>query len=192
MVQYFGDNRGSLVVLICFSGQLAFAGYLVCQNVSRSFQTTSSSAKAKTTNLPNVKQVELESSEYSISSSTESNATSLPYAKQRELGSSEYSIPQGYALFFSSRDQSLQKYKIEINSRKNANGDIVYDVSWSDGVETVFVFWKNGDAEIITKQQNKAPIVDKGSYRFDSQGQLVVTSSSGSHSVFPDLIPAAN
>ena len=166
MLRYIEDNRGSLIVLICFCGQLTFAGHLIHQNINRSFQSSSSASKAETTDSS--------------------------YAKQIELESHEYSIPHGHALFFSSRDQSQQIYKVEINSRRNTNGDIVYDISWSDGVKTVYVFWKNGEAEIITKQKNDDSIVDRGSYKFNSKGQLVVSSSTGSYSVFPEFIVAAN
>lgn len=170
ILRYLDDNRGALIVLICFCGQLTFASHLFYRNVSRSFQPDSASA----------------------SHNRKSIAKAPSRFSQSDSGLRGYPIPKGHALFFSSHNQSQQIYKVEINSRRNFNRDIVYDISWSDGVKTVYIFWKNEEAEIITKQENKDSIVDRGSYKFNSEGQLVVSSSNGSYSVFPEFIVAAN
>jgi len=170
MLQYFDDNHGALVVLICFCGQLTFAGHLVYKNIYQSLQPGSSLAKNFSRNLDGV------------NSSLDQNNTEH----------SEITIPRGHALFFSQRKQAYEIYQVDIVSRRNSNGHVVYNISWSDGVETVFIFWKNGEAEVITKQNNSESILDKGSYKFDSKGRLVVTSSIGSYSVFPEFIPTAN
>ena len=112
-----------------------------------------------------------------------------------EMQDSEYQgimIPAGYALYYSRAKESTTAYQVDISSRTNSNKHVVYDISWSDGVETVFIFWANGDAEIITKYDGKESSIDTATYIVNSHDQTIVTAHTGSYSVFPGFRPVPN
>lgn len=125
-------------------------------------------------------------------SSTIKDSQSLQPIVTKKSRFKNIDISTNHALFYSQRSNTHRTFRVNIVPRKNANDDTVYDIDWSDGVQTVFVFWDNGHAEIITKQKNGKSVIDQAKYKNNHQDQMIVTSNSGSYSVFPGFEPLAN
>ena len=172
LLRYLKNNQGSIVVLVFFAGELAFAGNIIWNNIENSLNSVSSIVNEKSDQIKG-------------SNSLQPIVTNRSTFKNIEISAN-------HALFYSQRSNTHSTFRVTIVPRKNANDDTVYDIAWSDGVQTVFVFWDNGHAEIITKQKNGNSVVDQAQYQTNSQGQTIVTSNSGSYSVFPGFDPQSN
>jgi len=62
-----------------------------------------------------------------------------------------------------------------LRSRVNSNGNTVYDISWSDGDQSTYVFWRSGNVEIISK--SSAYSSGLGKYEVDNSNVVISTES---------------
>lgn len=89
------------------------------------------------------------------------------------------------------RDQEQQEFTCSVESRTNNNGHTIYDVSWSDGNKSTYVFWKDGNVEIIVLDSDKKPNVHTGTYTIGGDS-VQIRSNEGSVTVIDDISPVLN
>ncbi|MFQ6539107.1 MULTISPECIES: S1C family serine protease [Aphanothece] len=92
--------------------------------------------------------------------------------------------------------QSYKKPRAEeigcsINARLNNNGHTVYDVAWADGYRSSYVFWRDGDVEILSKGGAGQPDTHQGAFESFRDG-VAISSNEGSVTFLPGLEPSLN
>lgn len=89
------------------------------------------------------------------------------------------------ACYFETSRQALgagRGFGCSVSRRRNANGHIVWDVRWSDGQRSSYVFWDSGQADIIS-----AGTLYHGSW-FSRDGLTVIVHDSGAVTGLPIAI----
>lgn len=102
------------------------------------------------------------------------------------------SIPYGKARFKSGRTGKIEIIGVSLSQRKNVNGHTVYDASWADGVESKYVFWRNGSVEIFVKNSSGQYIRSNGSFSKDRDGGMSIFANNNTTTTFPKLSPVLN
>lgn len=100
-------------------------------------------------------------------------------------------IPQGKARFYSSTTKETKDIGVKLTSRKNPNKHTIIDSQWEDGFKSSYVFWKSGIVEILSTDGEGKIDNTPGTWT-QKDGNTVITSKTGSITIFPGLIPAAN
>ena len=119
--------------------------------------------------------------------------TGVTNSSSYSQNASSYStIPYGKARFRSGSTGETELIGVNISRRENANGHIVYDASWADGVDSKYVFWKNGSVEIFVKNSQGQYIRSLGSFSEDANSNTVVFASNNTTTTFSQLRPVLN
>ena len=100
-------------------------------------------------------------------------------------------IPQGKARFYSSTTKTTKDIGVTLDTRKNQNNHTIVDAQWEDGFKSSYVFWKSGIVEIISKDGEGKDDNTPGSWSQEN-GNIVITSKTGSITTFPGMIPDVN
>ena len=114
-----------------------------------------------------------------------------PFPRPASIADAVQLLP-GQASFTSYKTPSkTETFKVNKTNRKNNKGHWVLDVKYSDGYNASYVFWKNGTAEIISKDaQGK---LDNTPGTWKQKGKYVeITSKTGSKIIFSDFKPKPN
>lgn len=101
------------------------------------------------------------------------------------------SIATASCFFQSYKKPNGEEIGCSVSSRTNTNGHTVYDVAWSDGYRSSYVFWKGGTVEILSKGGTGALDTNRGNFLRRSEG-VEVTSNEGSITILRDLNPQEN
>lgn len=101
------------------------------------------------------------------------------------------SIATASCFFQSYKKPNGEEIGCSVSSRTNTNGHTVYDVAWSDGYRSSYVFWKGGTVEILSKGGTGALDTNRGNFRRRIEG-VEVTSNEGSTTILRDLNPQEN
>ena len=100
-------------------------------------------------------------------------------------------IPDGKARFYSDTTGKTEIFGVKLTSRKNQNGETVVDAEWEDGLKSTYVFWKSGIVEILSKD-GEGKIDNMPGTWTANDGDVSITSKSGSVTTFPNLNPPIN
>lgn len=112
-----------------------------------------------------------------------SNQVDAP-SKEQQLDSPQCSI-------HSYRESNAKQFDCSISRRVNSNGHTVYDVAWSDGNSSSYIFWVDGRVEILYKRPSMDSNVHLGFYEMLADG-VEIKSNEGSITLIPGLEPQAN
>lgn len=93
--------------------------------------------------------------------------------------------------FRSYRDSSTKTLSCQASVSTNTNGHTVYNVRWSDGYTSSYVFWSSGNVEIFSKDGQGKPDREAGQFTSNSEG-VEMTSSLGSVTFLAGLDPDVN
>lgn len=105
-------------------------------------------------------------------------------SKEQQLDSPQCSI-------HSYRESNAEQFDCSLSRRINLNGHTIYDVAWSDGNSSSYIFWGDGRVEILYKSPTKDSNVHIGSYERLADG-VQIKSNEGSITLIPGLDPHAN
>ncbi len=83
-------------------------------------------------------------------------------------------------------------YRYTTFRRINPNNDHVYDVNWSDGVKSSYVFWTDGIVEIFSKNGYGGTNRTQANYEVGPNGNCVIRVNTGSVTLFPSFKPIQN
>lgn len=100
-------------------------------------------------------------------------------------------IGQGKARFYSSTSKETKDIGVELTYRTNQNKHTIMDAKWEDGYESSYVFWTSGIVEILSTDGEGKLDNTPGSWT-QRDGNTIITSKTGSITIFPDLEPTAN
>jgi len=100
-------------------------------------------------------------------------------------------IEQGKARFYSSTSKETKDIGVRLTYRKNQNKHTILDAKWEDGFKSSYVFWNSGIVEILSKDGEGKLDNTPGTW-IQTDGNTVITSKTGSITIFPGLEPAAN
>ncbi len=100
-------------------------------------------------------------------------------------------IEQGKARFYSSTTKKTTDIGVELSYRQNQNKHMILDAEWEDGFKSSYVFWKSGIVEILSKDAEGKLDNTPGTWN-QTDGNTVITSKTGSITIFPSLEPKAN
>lgn len=109
-------------------------------------------------------------------------------------GYGQGSGPQAHepACFFQSYKNSQgEEIGCSLSSRVNSNGHTVYDVAWADGCSSSYVFWRDGEVEILSKRGGGRPDSHLGTFEQFRDG-VAIASNEGSVTFLPGLDPERN
>ncbi|MCP9928825.1 S1C family serine protease [Cyanobium sp. CH-040] len=94
-------------------------------------------------------------------------------------------------VFQSYKTPQAEEIGCSVSTRRNSNGHTVYDVAWADGYRSSYVFWRDGDVEILSKGGAGQPDTHLGTFEPFRDG-VAITSNEGSVTVLPNLEPSLN
>ena len=100
-------------------------------------------------------------------------------------------IEQGKARFYSSTSNVTKDIGVELSYRTNQNKHTILDAEWEDGFRSSYVFWNSGIVEILSKDGEGKLDNTPGTWA-QTDGNTVITSKTGSITIFPGLEPTAN
>ncbi len=100
-------------------------------------------------------------------------------------------IPQGMARFYSSTTNKTEDIGVSLTSRKNINQHVILDADWADGFKSSYIFWESGIVEILSKDGEGKIDNTPGTWTQNDES-TVITSKTGSITIFPGLVPIAN
>lgn len=100
-------------------------------------------------------------------------------------------IEQGKARFYSSTTKKTTDIGVELSYRQNQNKHMILDAEWEDGFKSSYVFWNTGIVEILSKDAEGKLDNTPGTWN-QTDGNTVITSKTGSITIFPSLEPKAN
>jgi len=80
---------------------------------------------------------------------------------------------------------------VELTYRTNPNKHTILDAKWEDGFKSSYVFWNSGIVEILSTDGEGKLDNTPGTWT-QRDGNTVITSKTGSITIFPDLEPTAN
>ena len=98
---------------------------------------------------------------------------------------------QKTCIFESASKGTTEEFRCKVSERLNNQGHTVYDIEWSDGMRSTYVFWESGVVEIISKAGNGKIDVTPGTYQVDDD-YAIVKSKTGSLTRVPGFRPAVN
>ena len=98
---------------------------------------------------------------------------------------------QGKARFYSSTTKKTTDLGVKLTTRVNHNKHTILDAEWEDGFKSSYVFWKSGIVEILSKDAEGKLDNTPGTWN-QTDGNTVITSKTGSITIFPSLEPKAN
>ena len=98
----------------------------------------------------------------------------------------------GYGEVLSASTGKTTSYTVNIRERINTNDDYAYDVDWSDGEKTTFVFKNNGKARIITKSSTGKTLDNTAGTYQSNNGEVVVFANTGTRTTIRNWSPKAN
>ena len=100
-------------------------------------------------------------------------------------------IEQGKARFYSSTSNETKDIGVELSYRTNQNKHTILDAEWEDGFKSSYVFWNSGIVEILSKDGEGKLDNTPGTWT-QIDGNTVITSKTGSITIFPGLEPTAH
>ena len=128
-----------------------------------------------------------------INIATQNSNNSQPSPVERELNALNRFLPlsKGKALYKTSTGK-VDKFNISIYHRINENNHHVYDVVWSDGYESSYVFWQNGSAEIFSKDESGQRIKTLAKFKITNNEDCIIRVNSGATTILGKFRPRNN
>ena len=133
-----------------------------------------------------------EKSQASQTTTTQSQQRSFNNRQEKSTeGKNNNGIEQGKARFYSSTTKKTTDIGVELSYRQNHNNHTILDAAWEDGLKSSYVFWNSGIVEILSKDGDGKTDNTPGTWT-QTDGNAVITSKTGSITIFPGLRPTAN
>ena len=133
-----------------------------------------------------------ERSQTQQTSSSESQQSSFKSRQEESTDRSDNNgIGQGKARFYSSTSKETKDIGVELTYRTNQNKHTILDAKWEDGFKSSYVFWNSGIVEILSTDGEGKLDNTPGTWT-QRDGNTVITSKTGSITIFPGLEPTAN
>ncbi len=102
-------------------------------------------------------------------------------------------LPKGKVTFQSYKTPGkLETFGYKNNTRTNVNGHRVVDVNFSDGYDASYVFWRTGAVEIFSIDGQGKLDMTPGTWKSNTEGQVVITSNTVSITTFYGLNVPSN
>ena len=98
---------------------------------------------------------------------------------------------RGKAFFTSHKTNQRQEIGVKVSRRRGNGGKVVYDAKWADGLQSSYVFYKSGAAEVVSKDGAGKTDITAGTWKRKGSG-VIFTSKTGSTTQFRDLSVTAN
>lgn len=128
-----------------------------------------------------------------INIALQNNNNSRPSPVERVFNDIDSFLPlsKGKALYKKSTGE-VDKFNISIYRRVNSNNHQVYDVTWSDGYKSSYVFWQNGTVEIFSKNGGGQTLRTLAQFKITNDQDCIIRVNSGATTVLGKFKPRNN
>ena len=87
---------------------------------------------------------------------------------------------------------NVEQYVVSIFQRQNVNNHYVYDVKWSDGYTSSYIFWRSGDVEIFSKNGKGQAIKTMARFKIYGNRNCLIVTNAGAVTLFGQFKPIKN